>query len=74
MLLLKAAIVKNSYVLTAIYFVFLKEHPEPKLKVFQHRIWISMKSSEKKLSSQRKFSPFLQFSRSNFRLKLRHEI
>ena len=34
MLFLKAPIVKNSHVLTEIYFIFLKERPGPNLKVF----------------------------------------
>ena len=58
MSLLKAPIVKNSHILAAIYCIFLKKRPGPNLKVFQYRIWTSMKRSEKKLSSKRKFNTF----------------
>ena len=36
--LLTAPIVKNSYILDGIYFVFLKRRPSPNLKVFQDPI------------------------------------
>ena len=37
MSLLTAPIVKNSHILTAIYFIFLKKRPRPKLKDFQYQ-------------------------------------
>ena len=39
MSLLTVAIVKNSPILTGIYFAFLKERPRPNSKVLQHQIW-----------------------------------
>ena len=54
MSLLKATIVKNSHSFGPIYIIFLKQRPEPDLKVFQYRIWTSVKGSEKYLSSKRK--------------------
>ena len=43
MSLLAARIIKNSHILAEIYFVFLSKRPGPKLKVFQYRIWSSVK-------------------------------
>ena len=46
MFLLTTPIVKNSNILTGIYFIFLKNRPRPNLKIFRYRIWISVKRSE----------------------------
>ena len=43
MYLLTVAIVKNSPILTGIYFAFLKERPRPNSKVLQYQIWILKK-------------------------------
>ena len=40
------------------------------LKFFQYQFWTLLKRSEKKLSSKRKFSSFLQVDSSNITLKL----
>ena len=37
--------VKNSYISAGVYFIFLKQHPRPNLKLFQNQIWTSLKTS-----------------------------
>ena len=69
--LLTAPIVKNSHILTEVYFIFLKKRPGANLKAFSYRIWTSVKRSEKELSSKTKFGTFWQISCPNFRLKQR---
>ena len=58
MSLLTAFIVKNSYILAGIFFIFLKKGPRPNLKGFQYQIWTLVKRSEKQLSSKTNFSTF----------------
>ena len=41
-----APVVKNSHILGGIYFIFWKKHPGPSLKVFQYRVWTSVKRWE----------------------------
>ena len=53
MSLLTALIVKNSYILTGIYFIFQKKHRRLNLKSFQCQIWTSVKRLWKHLSSKR---------------------
>ena len=43
---LTAFIVKNSYILAGVYFIFLKKHRLLNLKGFQYQIWTSVKSWE----------------------------
>ena len=62
----KTQIVKNSHILAGNYFTFLNKCPEPNLKVFPYRIGTSVKRSEKYLSSETKFSTFLQLTCPNF--------
>ena len=47
MILLTAAIVKNSHMLAEIHFIFLKQCPGLNLKVIQYQIWTSRKIWEK---------------------------
>ena len=58
MSLLTVPIVRNSHITAGIYFIFLKKHPGPNLKIFQYRIWASVKRSEKELASKTKLSIF----------------
>ena len=58
MSLLTALTVKNSHILTGIYFIFLKICSKPNLKVFRYQVWTSVKSSEKKLSCKNNFTTF----------------
>ena len=46
MSLLATSIVKNSYILTEIYFMSIKKRPRPNLKRFQYQIWTSGKNLE----------------------------
>ena len=41
--LLTALIFENSHIVAGVYFIFLKKHPRPNLKSFQHQIWTSVK-------------------------------
>ena len=70
MSLLAALIFKNSYILAATYFIFLKNWPIPNLKGFQYQIGTSVKRSGKQLSSKTNLSAFLRVICSNIRLKL----
>ena len=59
MSLLTALFFKNSHILAGIYFIFLKLHTRPNLKIL-YKNWISVKRSEKalelpKLSIKNKF-------------------
>ena len=47
MSLLTALSIKNSHILAAIYFIFLKKFRRPNLKSFQYQICTSVKKSEK---------------------------
>ena len=47
MSLLTALIVKNSHILTGIYFIFLKKLRRPNLKGFEYQIWTLVKTSGK---------------------------
>ena len=47
-----------------------KKHPRRNLTVFQYHFWTSLKRLKKLLSFTVNFNTFLQFSSSNFILKL----
>ena len=68
--LLTDFMVKNSHILARICFIFLTKRPKPNSKGFQYQIWTSVKRLGKQLSRKTNFSPFLQISCSNFKLKL----
>ena len=70
MSLLTVPIVKNSHILARIYFIFLKEHLRPNLKVLQYQMWNSGKRMKKYLSCKANFNTFWQITYSNFKLKL----
>ena len=58
MSLLKAPIVKNSHSFGPIYIIFLKQRPEPDLKVFQYRIGRIGKDRKSIYRVREKFSTF----------------
>ena len=59
---LTAFIVKNSYILARVYFIFLKKHRLLNLKGFQYQIWTSVKRLGKYFPSKTNFSTFLHIS------------
>ena len=65
-----ASIVKDSHILTVIYFIFLQKRPRQNLKIFQYQSWTSVNWSEKQLSSKTVFSNVFQLNRSKFMLNL----
>ena len=60
MSLLIAANVKNIHRLAAMHFIFLKRCLRPNLKVFQYKIWTSVKNVRKYLSSKSSFPTFMR--------------
>ena len=70
MSLLTSLIVKNSYILVGIYFIFLRKRPRSNFKPLQYQIVTLVEGSEKLVIKRDKFSRLLQISCSNFRLKL----
>ena len=72
MSLLTAPMVKDSYILAGVYFIFLKRHSGLGILVFRCGIWASVKGSGGSLWSKAKFSAIFQLSCSNFGLGLSH--
>ena len=72
MSLLTAPMVKVSYILAGVYFIFLKRHSGVGILVFRCGIWASVKGSGGSLWSKAKFSALFQLSCSNFGLGLSH--
>ena len=72
MSLLTAPMVKDSYILAGIYFIFSKGHSGLGILVFQCGIWASVMGSGGSLWSKAKFSALFQLSCSNFGLGLSH--
>ena len=52
------------------YFIFLQEHPRPKLTVFQYQIWNLVKHLKSNLSRKTNSSFLLQLGCSDFWLNL----
>ena len=67
---LTAAIVQNSHIFAAMFFIILKKYCRLNLKGFHYQIWTSLKWSEKWLLSKTIFSTFLKISCFNFMSKL----
>ena len=72
MSLLTAPMVKDSYILAGIYFIFSKGHSGLGILVFRCGIWASVMGSGGSLWSKAKFSALFQLSCSNFGLGLSH--
>ena len=70
MSLLTTVIVKSRHILTGIFSIFLEKRQNPKLKLFQYKVWALVEKLEKQLSSKTNFSSLLPLKCSNFRLKL----